>query len=112
MRRLLTVSAIWFLCLDGAVIAQPAFRPGPSGAAVAPVNNPAVSPYLNLLRPGTNPAINYFGLVKPIVDYNSSINNLQQQVSDVASPSTGMGGMEQNVLITGSSRPMKTVIDP
>jgi len=38
---------------------------------------PGVSPYLNMLRPGANPAINYYGLVKPQMNTNQSIQELQ-----------------------------------
>jgi hypothetical protein len=46
-----------------------------------PYGTPAFSPYLNLLRPGTNPAINYYGLVRPEIQTNSSIRQLQAQTS-------------------------------
>src|SRR5262249_8648545 len=38
---------------------------------------PPYSPYLNLLRPG-NPAINYYGLVRPQFDFRQQIQGLQQ----------------------------------
>jgi hypothetical protein len=44
-----------------------------------PYNKPAFSPWLNLNRFGTNPAINYFGLVQPQLDTNTSLLQLQQQ---------------------------------
>jgi hypothetical protein len=52
------------------------------------------SPYLNLLRPG-NPAINYYGLVRPQVDFRNAIGTLGQQVGslgqDVAASEAGGG---------------------
>src|SRR5262245_51148744 len=55
-----------------------------AGRAHAQVGNtgyrPPVSPYINLLRPGTNPAINYYGLVRPQVEFRNNILGLQQQV--------------------------------
>jgi hypothetical protein len=42
---------------------------------------PAISPYLNLARPGINPALNYFGSVRPQLTYNAAINTLEQQVT-------------------------------
>ena len=39
---------------------------------------PAVSPYLNLNRPG-NPAVNLYGLVKPQQDTTRQLQTLQQQ---------------------------------
>jgi hypothetical protein len=52
--------------------AQVGYRPSAS--------SPAYSPYLNLTRPG-NLANNYFGLVRPQIDAQNSINSLQQQYS-------------------------------
>ena len=43
-----------------------------------PYGAPAVSPYLNMLRPGANPCSNYYGLVKPQMNTNQSIQQLQQ----------------------------------
>jgi hypothetical protein len=40
---------------------------------------PAVSPYLNLTRPG-NPGVNYYNLVRPQFQFGESIQGLQQQV--------------------------------
>lgn len=42
----------------------------------SPFPHQAVSPYLNLLR-GGNPAINYYGLVRPQQNFTNSINSLQ-----------------------------------
>jgi hypothetical protein len=44
-----------------------------------PSSRPAVSPWLNLLRPGSNPANNYYNLVQPQFEFGAGINNLQQQ---------------------------------
>ena len=55
--------------------------------AVSPYARPAVSPYLNLLRSG-NPAVNYYGLVRPQQDTISSLQQLQQQ----ADYGQGLGG--------------------
>jgi hypothetical protein len=49
--------------------------PGPlrGAAAVRPavLPAPALSPYINLLRRGADPAVNYYGLVRPIVEQQS-----------------------------------------
>ena len=42
---------------------------------------PAFSPYLNLTRQGANPALNYYGLVRPELQFRQSIQNLQGAVS-------------------------------
>ena len=38
-----------------------------------PYAQPVFSPYLNLLRRGTNPAVNYYGLVRPEIDFRNSL---------------------------------------
>jgi hypothetical protein len=55
----------------------PYYRPG----GVNPGLSPTVSPYLNLLRGGTAPAINYYGLVRPQFAFASELYGLQQQVN-------------------------------
>jgi hypothetical protein len=51
------------------------------GAALAqvPITRPTVSPYLNLLQGGQPPGVNYYGIVRPELDFRSSIQKLQQQ---------------------------------
>src|SRR5262245_58033413 len=44
-----------------------------------PRNQPAVSPYLNLLRPDTPTYLNYYGLVKPQLQFGNAIQQLQSQ---------------------------------
>lgn len=60
------------LAWGGPAAAQP---PGP------PPNRPAYSPYLNLLRAGNSPAINYYGLVRPEVNARQSLQAVQSAVS-------------------------------
>jgi hypothetical protein len=50
------------------------YQPRPAG-----YGSPPVSPYINLLRPGQSPAINYYGIVRPTVNFQNSIAGLQQQ---------------------------------
>jgi hypothetical protein len=51
------------------------------GSYNPPVVNPrpVISPYLNLNRTGVNPAINYFGIVRPQMENHQAIQQLQQQ---------------------------------
>jgi hypothetical protein len=42
-----------------------------------PPPNPTVSPYLNLLRNGASPAVNYFGLVRPEQRTRQALQGLQ-----------------------------------
>jgi len=44
-------------------------------------NRPAYSPYLNLTRPGTSVAQNYYGLVRPEIQARQSVGNLQGAVA-------------------------------
>lgn len=62
-----------------------------------PPTTPPLSPYINLGR-GGNPALNYYGLVRPQQDFRSSILQLQRQaanqqiqteVQDPTLPTTG-----------------------
>ena len=60
--------------------------PGP-----APVSPAVYSPYLNLLRNGNPTYINYYGLVRPELDFRSQIYGLQQ---GVATNSAVLSGVE------------------
>ena len=69
-------------CMEGPAQAQAPGLPypyTPSG------RKPAVSPYINLLRPGTDPAINYYGLVRPEISFTNSLAQLQGQQASLAS---------------------------
>jgi hypothetical protein len=57
----------------GAVFAQPPIAPV---APTQPYSPPVVSPYLNLLNRG-NPAINYYGIVRPEVQDQQQLQRLQ-----------------------------------
>src|SRR5687768_777920 len=65
--RLLVALAV-ILALADAASAQPQLGAPP---------RPAFSPYLNLVRPGGSPALNYYGLVRPEIQARQAINNLQ-----------------------------------
>jgi hypothetical protein len=56
------------------------YRPGGPGGIRVPTRQPAYSPYLNLLRPGTL-AQNYYGLVKPQMEFRGAYQQLGQAVS-------------------------------
>jgi hypothetical protein len=49
------------------------------GPGPLPQNQPIYSPYLNMLRSGNSPTVNYFGLVRPELNATSALYNLQQQ---------------------------------
>lgn len=43
------------------------------------INQPPVSPYINILRGGAPAAVNYYNLVQPQLQFYSAINQLQNQ---------------------------------
>jgi hypothetical protein len=57
-------------------------RPSTGPSTSAPLN-----PYLNLVR-GGNPAVNYYGLVRPQVDAQRSLQQLQQQQPGTSTPAS------------------------
>lgn len=76
-------SSAGVLALLAVFAAEPAHAQQPGGY-ISPVSRPAVSPYINLLRSGASPAINYYGIVRPEIAFRSSINNLQGQEGTLA----------------------------
>jgi hypothetical protein len=87
------------VCVVGLVAASASAQPrvGPTAGATAP--RPAVSPYLQLLRPGNSPGVNYYGLVRPQVDFRNSIQDLQQQIT---TNQTDIAGLNTQLLpVTG-----------
>jgi hypothetical protein len=67
----------WAFLAGGPVHAQYPYGPG---RVPAPLAGPTVSPYLNLLRAGNPTFLNYYGLVRPQLEFGVSIQRLQQQV--------------------------------
>jgi hypothetical protein len=81
MKRILCsgcgVLGLWLVLTAEPSWAQvPYARPG-----AYPTVRPTFSPYLNLLR-GGSPTLNYYGLVRPEVDFRNSLGQLQQQVAN------------------------------
>ena len=70
--RLLLVIAGLTLLIASSAKAQP---PAP-----VPVS-PPFSPYLNLLRGGGSPTLNYYGLVRPAQAFNQSVQGIQANVA-------------------------------
>jgi hypothetical protein len=75
------VGLIAFLALSGAAQAQ------------YPGARPTVTPYLNLFRGGAPQGLNYYNLVRPELDFRSSIQQLQlqtganqQAIADLTTP--------------------------
>ncbi len=62
------------------------------------LNQPAVSPYLNVLRGGAPPGVNYYNIVQPQLQFFSAINRLQQQQQQTAAV---LGSSSGGALTTG-----------
>ncbi len=99
MKRSLLRSTLVLAALGVAAQARAQY-PATSGRPYP--TSPAVSPYLNLARPG-NPAINYYGLVRPQNDFRNSISQLQQQV---AVNQASMAAM-QDTTLSGTGHPTR-----
>jgi hypothetical protein len=56
---------------------------------------PPVSPYINLLRRGSPAAVNYYGIVRPEIQFENALGNLQQQVTTLGTETgeAGPGGL-------------------
>jgi hypothetical protein len=65
--------AVALVLAAGAVYAQPL---APQAPTQQPYSPPVFSPYLNLLNRG-NPAINYYGIVRPEVQDQQQLQRLQ-----------------------------------
>jgi hypothetical protein len=54
---------------------------GPTGRVHAQWGpyNPPISPYINIIRGGSSPAVNWFNIVQPQLEFNSAIGQLQSQ---------------------------------
>jgi hypothetical protein len=54
------------------------------GSMQSPGQRPTTSPYLNILRSGGSPAINYYGVVRPEVNFSNSLFQMQTQQGTLA----------------------------
>lgn len=77
-----SAASLWVVLATGAVVAQgqpttplPPLQGPYTRPSVSPYPRPSISPYLNLSRGGT-PALNYYNLVRPQQDFQSSLNVL------------------------------------
>ncbi len=71
----------------------------------AAVQRPSFSPYLNLARGGTNPGINYLGVVRPQMQLQQQYGLLQQQLRQTNQSLQEVGsavyGTDPNVPLSG-----------
>ncbi len=80
MKRTTVHVAILCAWALGATASQAQFPGNQFGRGPTPFSRPTVSPYLNLLQNG-NPAINYYGLVRPQMAYDRALQNLGTSVN-------------------------------
>jgi len=99
MYNVLRIGGVTF----GMVLAFLGGLPQARAQYLLPNQRPAVSPYLNLLRTGSTPAINYYGIVRPDIYFRNNINTLDQDQQSLANqqqnlanynalPATGQSG--------------------
>jgi len=76
LRITLITASIWmiFESASGNACAQV-----PGGPGGLPSGGPAYSPYLNLLNRGQSAGANYYGLVRPELEFRRAYRGLQQQ---------------------------------
>lgn len=87
-----TLALAVVLLLGGVSTAQP-----PAGPQLAPT----FSPYLNLARRNGNPAINYYGIVRPQAQANNAIQSLENQ-SGAVNPFQNSGNSGEQPVVTGN----------
>jgi hypothetical protein len=71
--------------------------PAMASAQYGGFTQPRVSPYLNLLRAGSPPGVNYYDLVRPQIDNRAAILQLQQQG---LANQQAIAGLEANTPLT------------
>jgi hypothetical protein len=83
MKRMAVSALVSTLTLAACSMPQAARAQYPGSLRTLPPSftNPAVSPYLNLLQRGQSPAVNYYTIVRPDIEFRNSIGGLQQQVN-------------------------------
>jgi hypothetical protein len=75
-------SAVLLLaCAVGRSAAQPPVPGGPSPGVLAPQSRPSFAPYLNLTNRNVDPAVTYYGIVRPQITTNNAVQALQQQAA-------------------------------
>jgi hypothetical protein len=89
MKRLILAAA---LLVAGASTAQAQQFGGYTRPPTAPGYRPPVSPYLNILRPGGNPAVNYYNLTRPQQQFGASIAQNQADLLALQQQQQPQGG--------------------
>ena len=86
-RYYLPLASLVSVCLLG----TPALAQPPGGPPQGPRVAAPFSPYLNLSRQSTNSAINYYGVVRPEMQFANAIQDLQRQVAPGPFTNTNTG---------------------
>ena len=95
---------IWLsgCCILATAFAATAHAQAPLGGAPGGAGaNPAYSPYLNVLRRGNSPGVNYYGLVKPELEFRNAYQGLQQQFANNQLNTTQMSDPRTGLPYTG-----------
>src|SRR5262245_52854272 len=73
------VTVLASLALTGLLPGGPALSQSPPPA----YTRPAVSPYINLVRPDASAGVNYYGIVRPELEFRGNIRQLQQRQAEL-----------------------------
>jgi hypothetical protein len=95
LRRLLFGVGLWWAFQGAPLWAQSALA-RPLG-----LPKPVVSPYLDLLRRGGSPAFNYLTLVRPELDTQKALGQLNTQILQATSPQVAGHAYEGDTTTTG-----------
>jgi hypothetical protein len=93
----------------GPTFAQPAT--GGSGYYIPP-RPPVWSPYLNLVRPGGTPTQNYFGLVRPELEFRGGIQANDRQLFGTQQNLADLQNNVQAGLLSNRSAPLPVTGHP
>lgn len=93
------IVAILCVSMADPIMAQPPRVVGSFGPG-GPTTPPVFSPYLNMLRDTSPPAINYFGLVRPQITAQARFGALQQQINSTQQQ-LGTAGNGFDLPVTG-----------
>jgi hypothetical protein len=69
------------------------------------INNPPVSPYLNLVQPGIDPALAYQTLVRPELQVRNALANQQMLLSDLQRGTTQPPSLLQSPTVLQTGHP-------
>ena len=89
-QTMLTALAVAFLGTASPLWAQ--------GYPFNPVTRPAVSPYIHILRQGASPVVNYYGIVRPELQFRGAI---AQNQLDIASNQQAISNFNPGPITTG-----------